>query len=93
MKLISFKSSYAVISSTSEEFRTIYSIEGKVTQKELTNMVMLYSSSTNQLIRTAVIDHNGNYSFTSLPKLSYFVIVRDKTKQYNAVIQDNIVPK
>lgn len=93
MRLTTLKTSYASLSSSSEMFRSIYSIKGYVVQKEKSDFVRLYSSSTNQLIRTVSTDNLGNYSFNSLPQQSYFVIIRDKTKQYNAVIQDNIVPK
>ncbi len=93
MRLTTLKTSYASLSSSSEMFRSIYSIKGYIVQKEKSNFVRLYSSLTNQLIRTVSTDDLGNYSFNSLPQQSYFVIIRDKTKQYNAVIQDNIVPK
>lgn len=93
MRISSFKTSYAKSSAIEQAQRSIYSIEGIVVQKEKTNIVRLYSSLTNQLIRTVSTDDLGNYSFNSLPQQSYFVIIRDKTKQYNAVIQDNIVPK
>ncbi len=93
MRLTTLKTSYASLSSSSEMFRSIYSIKGYIVQKEKSNFVRLYSSLTNQLIRTVSTDDLGNYSFNSLPQQSYFVIIRDKTKQYNAVIQDNILPK
>lgn len=93
MKISSFKTSYAKSSEIEQSQRSIYSIEGIVIQKEKTNIVRLYSSVTNQLLRTVSTDSLGNYSFNSLPQQPYFVIIRDKTKQYNAVIQDNIVPK
>lgn len=93
MKLTALKTSYASISPLDQLQRSIYSISGSVVQKDKTNFVRLYSSVTNQLLRTVSTDSLGNYSFNSLPQQPYFVIIRDKTKQYNAVIQDNIVPK
>ena len=76
--------------------RSIYEISGQVQKQGIPNQttVDLYLKKTKQLIATIVTDKNGCYSFTSLKKtMVYFVVAFDSQRQYNAVIQDNVVPK
>lgn len=81
---------------TPQEYRSISTISGKVLQfgKEIKATIHLYLKSNNQLIDRVQSDDKGNYLFKGLQKANkYFVISHHPTGQYNAVIQDNVVPK
>ena len=57
-------------------------------------LVILYNKANLQLIAVQRPDENGNYSFLGLnTNLKTFVVAFDRKPQYNAVIQDNVVPK
>lgn len=72
-----------------------YSIKGQV--KELGNnipcRVRLFEKSTGRLIADIVTDALGNYAFNHLAKVKFFIVAHHPQQQYNAVIQDNVVPK
>lgn len=56
--------------------------------------VILYSKANLQPIAVCKPDQNGNYQFLGLnTDLKTFIIAFDKKQQFNAVIQDNVVPK
>lgn len=55
--------------------------------------VCLYSCANNQLIAATTSDENGNYQFEASSAAPVYVIAFDNAKQFNAVIQDNVVPK
>ncbi|WP_448761171.1 hypothetical protein [Acinetobacter tandoii] len=56
--------------------------------------IVLYRKSNLQPIAVSRPDQNGNYSFLGLNKdLKTFIVAFDQNQQYNAVIQDNVVPK
>ena len=56
--------------------------------------VALYSKLNLQPIVIVNPDENGNYSFLGLNStLKTFIVAFDNQQQYNAVIQDNVVPK
>lgn len=81
---------------TFREYRSIYSITGTVMQlgQEINATVQLYSKATNQLLDSVETNKGGIYIFKSLQKSkSYFVVAHHPKSQYNAVIQDNVVPK
>ena len=60
----------------------------------LSSPVKLYERSTGLLVSTAISTSDGEYRFRGLPALMKFTVVAiDPTKQFNAVIQDNVVPK
>lgn len=72
------------------------SIRGNVTKEEIQCLafVQLYESVSKALIAQTKTNENGFYSFDNLnPAFSYFVVAHDHTTKYNAVIQDNVVPK
>ena len=72
-----------------------YSISGKV--KELGNnipcRVRLFEKNTGRLIADVATDEVGNYKFLNLIKTKFFIVAHHPLNQYNAVIQDNVVPK
>ena len=70
-------------------------IKGQV--KELGNnipcRVRLFEKSTGRLIADVATDEVGNYKFLNLMKVRFFIVAHHPENQYNAVIQDNVVPK
>lgn len=57
-------------------------------------IVVLYSKTNLQPIAIRKPDQNGNYQFLGLnTDLKTFIVAFDKNQQFNAVIQDNVVPK
>ena len=57
-------------------------------------LVVLYSKANLQPIAVQKPDQNGNYQFLGLnTDLKTFIVAFDKKQQFNAVIQDNVVPK
>ena len=57
-------------------------------------LVILYNKANLQPIAVQRPDENGNYSFLGLnTNLKTFVVAFDRKQQFNAVIQDNVVPK
>lgn len=55
--------------------------------------VRLFEKQSGTLIADILTDQNGNYEFTNLAKVRFFIVAHDPLTQYNAVIQDNVVPK
>ena len=56
--------------------------------------MMLYSKANLQPIAIRKPDQNGNYQFLGLnTDLKTFIVAFDQKQQFNAVIQDNVVPK
>lgn len=56
--------------------------------------VVLYSKANLQPIAVRKPDINGDYQFLGLnADLRTFIVAFDKNQQFNAIIQDNVVPK
>lgn len=56
--------------------------------------VVLYNKANLKPIAVRKPDENGNYKFLGLnTDLKTFVVAFDKQQKFNAVIQDNVVPK
>ena len=56
--------------------------------------VVLYNKANLQPISARKPNQDGSYQFLGLnTDLKTFIVAFDSTKQYNAVIQDNVVPK
>ena len=72
-----------------------YSIKGQVRELGDNNpcRVRLFEKSTGRLIEDVATDDAGHYEFLNLIKTKYFVLAHHPLNQYNAVIQDNVVPK
>ena len=70
-------------------------IKGQV--KELGNnipcRVRLHEKLSGRLIFEKLTDNVGNYSFNHLTANKFFVVAHHPENQFNAVIQDNVVPK
>lgn len=74
---------------------TFASIQGTIQKvgKVTTAQVYLFNPLTHKTI-SMQSNEFGQYSFRGLPKgQSFIIFARDKTQQYNAVIQDNVIPK
>lgn len=66
----------------------------KLGQKYQDATVVLYDKANLQPIAIRKPDTNGNYQFLGLNTgLKTFIVAFDASKQYNAVVQDNVVPK
>lgn len=72
-----------------------YSISGEIKQLSapIPCRVRLFEKISGKLIADIETDENGKYRFSSLAKRSYFIIAHHPQSQFNAVIQDNVVPK
>lgn len=56
--------------------------------------LVLYNKANLQPIAVRKPDANGNYQFLGLnTDLKTFIVAFDQNQQFNAVIQDNVVPK
>ena len=55
--------------------------------------VRLFERISGRLIADVVTDNSGLYEFNHLVKASFFVVAHHPASQFNAVIQDNVVPK
>lgn len=56
--------------------------------------IVLYNKGNLQPIAIQKPDANGSYRFLGLnTSLNTFIVAFDQKQQYNAVIQDNVVPK
>lgn len=76
---------------------TIASIKGstkKLGEKYQNALVVLYSKINLEPIGIRKPNANGDYQFLGLNNsLSCFIVGFDNQAQFNAVIQDNVVPK
>lgn len=79
------------------ENQTIASIRGsvkKLGQQYQDATIALYNKANLQPIAVRKPDQNGNYQFLGLnTDLKTFIVAFDQKRQFNAVIQDNVVPK
>ena len=76
---------------------TVRKISGstkKLGQNYQNATVVLFNKQNMQAIAVSKPDASGNYQFPGLNvSLSCFLVGFDNAKLYNAVIQDNVVPK
>ncbi|MEZ2773619.1 hypothetical protein ACBP83_07280 [Acinetobacter pseudolwoffii] len=55
--------------------------------------IRVYSRSSGALITSLKSQHDGSYKAYLPCDVSYTIIAIDEKKKFNAVIQDNVVPK
>ena len=55
--------------------------------------VRLFEKLSGRLVFDVETDENGFYVFNYLNKTRFFLVAHHPTSQYNAVIQDNIIPE
>jgi len=70
-------------------------IKGTVNEKAtpIPCRVRLFHKNTGRLLKDIATDSIGKYEFDKLLKEKYFVVAHHPASQFNAVIQDNVVPK
>lgn len=71
------------------------SIIGTVTEKKfpIPCRVRLYEKLSGRLIAEILTDTQGNYEFDHLTAVKFFLVAHHPASTYNAIIQDNVVPK
>lgn len=81
--------------SPSQTFSNGLSIRGTIKKLGITFTcrVRLYEKLSGKLIDEVSTDQNGDYEFGHLVAMRYFIVAHDPASQYNAVIQDMVVPK
>ena len=74
---------------------TFASIKGITKKKGIVIQAIVYLiNPLTQSILKIQTDQSGQYVFKGLPKgQEFLVFARDPSRKYNAVIQDNVVPK
>ena len=55
--------------------------------------VRLFEKLTGRILFDKETDQHGNYEFNHLAPIAYFIVAHHPASQFNAVIQDNVVPK
>ena len=53
----------------------------------------LFERMSGRLISEVMTDQSGNYVFNHLTANKFFIVAHHPLNQYNAVIQDNIIPE
>lgn len=71
------------------------SIKGSVQEQaaRLPARVRIFEKSSGRLVADIITDKNGNYEHKGLPPIRFFLVAHHPASQFNAVIQDNVVPK
>ncbi|MCL6243361.1 MULTISPECIES: hypothetical protein [Acinetobacter] len=71
------------------------SIKGVVRKKNINIpcRIRLYERFSGRLIDEVLSTDDGQYEFSQLSNVKYFIVAHDPASQFNAVIQDNVVPK
>lgn len=70
-------------------------IKGSVKEKgaPIPCRVRLFEKLSGRLLEDVLTDNEGNYEFSHLTKTKFFIVAHHPENQFNAVIQDNVVPK
>ena len=55
--------------------------------------VRIFEKLSGRLVADILTDSNGFYEFDHLTKTKFFIVAHHPASQFNAVIQDNVVPK
>ena len=71
------------------------SIKGTVKQENIPIpcRVRLFEKLSGRLIADVLTDNTGYYAFDHLTQAKFFLVAHHPQNQFNAVIQDNVVPK
>ena len=72
-----------------------YSIKGTIKELNIPIpcRVRLFERTSGQMVADVLTDAVGNYQFTCLTQIKYFIVAHHPLNQYNAVIADLVVPK
>ncbi|WP_417211905.1 carboxypeptidase regulatory-like domain-containing protein [Acinetobacter venetianus] len=93
---ISIHCSYEKFTASPYRDRNALYIKGTLEKQGIPTQgfVSLHERISGVLVDRAKADINGNYRFNNISnKFKYFVYAHDINNQFNAVIQDNVVPK
>ena len=55
--------------------------------------VRLFEKLSGRMMNEVLTDNDGNYEFNHLTANKFFIVAHHPLNTYNAVIQDNVVPK
>lgn len=71
------------------------SIKGQIKEENvpLPCRVRLFERLSGRLVDEVLTNEQGHYEFLNLVKTKYFVLAHHPLNQFNAVIQDLVVPK
>nr|WP_180158933.1 carboxypeptidase regulatory-like domain-containing protein [Acinetobacter sp. YH01026] len=71
------------------------SIKGRVKEAGLSIpcRIRLYEKLSGRFCAETVTDMHGNYEFNHLTAVKFFIVAHHPASRFNAVIQDNVVPK
>ncbi|MCU4521931.1 hypothetical protein [Acinetobacter ursingii] len=61
--------------------------------RHVSRPIRIYSRLNGALLKTSHSNENGEYKIYLPLDIAYTIVSIDPKKQYNAVIQDNVVPK
>lgn len=88
-------SRYFAVISTNQNERPIHKIKGKVMvlSHGFPCSITLHDRKTRNVLRETISKQDGGYVFAGLPLSNFFIMALHLTQNYNAVIQDNVVPK
>lgn len=84
------------VSSAQASFTGAYLIQGIALKQGVLYKncdVRLHEKSTGILVNRTLTKEDGSYSFKNLKKCEFILIATDYAGNFNAVIQDNVVPK
>lgn len=72
-----------------------FSIKGQVQEKSIPIpcRVRLFEKLSGKLIADKSTNSIGFYEFNNLTQTKFFIVAHHPKNQYNAIIQDNVVPK
>lgn len=72
-----------------------FSIKGVVKKQGISIpcRVRLFEKLSGKFVGEVLTDTLGNYKFDHLAKVAFLTIAHDPASQFNAVIQDMVVPK
>ena len=70
-------------------------IKGQVkeTNTPIPCRLRLFEKTSGRMVAEVATDQNGFYEFDHLTKTKFFIVAHHPASQFNAVIQDNVVPK
>lgn len=71
------------------------SIKGQVNEvgAPIPCRLRLFEKTSGRMLFETTTDQNGFYKFDHLTKTKFFIVAHHPASQFNAVIQDNVVPK
>ncbi|WP_159123001.1 carboxypeptidase regulatory-like domain-containing protein [Acinetobacter variabilis] len=74
---------------------SVLSIQGTASElgKALPCRIRLFEKVSGRLIKETISTKEGFYKFENLELKKYFIVAHHPASQFNAVIQDNVVPK